>query len=155
MKKFLVLLAVVSFITACGKNDKPKKPDNLIAKDKMENILYDLYIINAAKGVNRKIIEQNGFMPENYVLNKHKIDSAQFADSNSYYSFDTDAYKVMVENVKARLEKEKTELEKVKEEDKVAKKKKDSIQKIAPKKIDTIKGEKFRKSKFLDSTKVL
>ena len=92
---------------ACNSSDKHKKPENLIPKDKMTNVLYDLYIINAAKGVNRKLLEDNGVIPEDYVLTKHNIDSTQFAESNVYYAFNADDYNDIVETVKDRIEKEK------------------------------------------------
>jgi hypothetical protein len=110
-KKITVILLLCFLVIACTGNGRPKKPDNLISKDKMSEVLYDLYIINAAKGVNRKLLEANGFVPETYVLTKYNIDSLQFALSNTYYSFDTNAYKTIVEQVKSRLEREKEELE--------------------------------------------
>ena len=104
---------------ACNGFDKPKKPDNLISKDKMSEVLYDLYIINAAKGVNKKILETSGFIPETYVLTKYNLD--------------------IIDEVKARLEKEKEEFEVVKKKEDEAKKlKQDSINKIRLRKKDSI-----------------
>ncbi|MFC0603154.1 DUF4296 domain-containing protein [Winogradskyella pulchriflava] len=140
MKKLGVLFILTLLVLACSNEYKPKKPKNLIPEKKMEMILYDLYTINAAKGVNRKLLETNGIIPEDYVLNKHKIDSTQFADSNAFYAYDTETYKNMVENVKAKLEKEKKkfeELEKV--EGMAAKRRRDSISKIKQKRKDSIK----------------
>ena len=139
MKKIGVLLILCFLVLSCNYKEKPKKPDNLISKDKMEQILYDLYIINAAKGVNRKILEANGLMPETYVLSKHNIDSAQFANSNNFYAYNADEYKGMVENVKARLEKEKKEFEELEKiEGQEAKRRRDSITKVNRKKKDSI-----------------
>ncbi|WP_339751505.1 DUF4296 domain-containing protein [uncultured Winogradskyella sp.] len=143
VKKISVLIVLSLLIIACNENDKPKKPDNLISKNKMSEILHDLYIINAAKGVNRKLLETNGFVPETYVLTKYNIDSAQFADSNTYYAFNTDVYKDIVDKVKARLEKEKEEFgELQKIEGKAAKRKRDSINKIKLSKKDSVKKPK-------------
>lgn len=115
------------------------KPKDLIAKDKMEQILYDLYILNAAKGVNSKILESKRIKPESYLLTKHNIDSTQFANSNAYYAFDADEYKVLVENVKARLEKDKEIFEEQERiEGQRAKKRRDSITKANRKKKDSI-----------------
>lgn len=140
MKKIGVLLILGLMVLACNSKEKPKKPDNLIPKDKMEHILYDLYIMNAAKGVNRKILENNGVVPETYVLTKHNIDSTQFANSNTYYAFNADEYKSMVENVKARLETEKEEFEELEKiEGQAAKRRRDSIAKANRKKKDSIK----------------
>lgn len=139
MKKISVLMILSFLIIACTDKEKLKKPDNLISKENMELILYDLYIINAAKGVNKKILESKGLVPETYVLNKHKIDSLQFAESNSYYAFDNEEYRGIIEKVKARLEKEKKEFEALEKiEGQEAKRKRDSISKVNRKKKDSI-----------------
>jgi hypothetical protein len=78
-----------------------------------------------------------------YIYKKHKIDSAQFAQSNIYYAADYKGYKKMYEQVKLRLEKDKSltesliknEKKKVlllkKEKERLkAKKEKDSINKV-------------------------
>ncbi|WP_296380704.1 DUF4296 domain-containing protein [Winogradskyella sp.] len=130
VKKISVVIVLCLLVLACNETDKPKKPENLISKDKMSEVLYDLYIVNAAKGVNRKLLETNGFIPETYVLTKYNIDSTQFADSNTYYAFDIDIYKAIVDKVKIRLEKEKEEYEELQKiEGQAAKRKRDSIKK--------------------------
>ncbi len=127
-------------VLGCIGNDKPKRPTNLISKADMETILYDLYIINGAKGVNGKLLENNGFLPETYILEKHGIDSLQFATSNDYYAFDTEQYKGIIENVKAKLEQKKGQLEALeKEKAEVAKRKRDSLRKKGKKKQDSIR----------------
>lgn len=123
LKRISIIIILGFLVIACNNVNRPKKPDNLISKDQMTELLYDLYIVNSAKGVNRRILETNGFNPETYILTKYNIDSTQFADSNGYYAFDTETYKGIVEKVKERLEKEKQELEDIKE------RKKDSIKK--------------------------
>ncbi len=153
MKRISVILIFCFLSLACEKKVKPKKPDDLIPKDKMEQILYDLYVINAAKGVNKRLLEKNDFVPETYVLTKHMIDSAQFANSNAYYAFDTDIYKKIVANVKAKLEKQKEEYEELQKiEAKVAKRKRDSL-KLKQKNKDSIK--RIKVDKKLDSKKIL
>jgi len=139
-KNLTVIMVLCLLVISCNGNGRPKKPDNLISKDKMSEVLYDLYVINAAKGVNRKLLEASGFMPETYVLTKHSIDSLQFADSNMYYAFDTDVYEVIVADVKERLEKEKVEFEALEKiESKAAKRSRDSLNRIKLKEKDSIK----------------
>jgi hypothetical protein len=145
IKKVSVIIVLCFFVLACNENDKPKQPDNLISKEKMSEILYDLYVINAAKGVNRKLLEKNGFMPETYVLTKYDIDSTQFANSNAYYAFDTDTYKSIIDQVKIRLEKEKVEFEELqKVEGMAAKARRDSINKKKQRKKDSLNKIKQR-----------
>lgn len=140
LKNIVVIIVLCLLAIGCNSSGTIKKPDNLIPKEKMSNILYDLYIINAAKGVNRKLLENHGFVPETYVLTKYNIDSTQFADSNTYYAFNTDVYKVIVDEVKTRLEKEKEGYDQLrKKEGQSAKIKRDSLKKQGGKKKDSIK----------------
>ena len=125
MKKVLAILIGI-FVIGCGGSDRPAKPDNLIPKEKMSDIVYDVFILNAAKGINKRVLEQNGVFPQAYVYEKYKIDSLQFATSNDYYSYDTETYEEIMEKVKQKIELEKTKNDAIilKEE-----KKQDSIQK--------------------------
>ena len=107
LKNVIVIVVFSLFILSCNGIGEAKPPDNLISKDKMGNILFDLYVVNAAKGVNRKTLEKNGLDPETYILTKYNIDSSQFASSNAYYAHDIDVYQGIVDKVKARIEKEK------------------------------------------------
>ena len=128
LRKIIVLIFVALISFSCDNKDRPPKPSNLIPKDEMANILYDLYIVNAAKGVNRKVLEKRNLVPETYVLTKYNIDSTQFAQSNNYYAFDTEEYTTIVESVKSRLEREKKEVEVLqKKQQEDAKRKRDSI----------------------------
>jgi len=140
LKNIVVIFVLLGLVIACDGSDRIKKPENLISKQKMSNILYDLYVINAAKGVNRKLLESNGFAPETYILTKYDIDSIQFASSNTYYSFNTDIYQEIIEKVKARLEKEKSAYEEIrKKETDSVKANRDSIMEIGKRKKDSIK----------------
>lgn len=156
LKYISVILIFGILVLACDNSERPKKPDNLISKNQMSELLYDLYVINAAKGVNRKALETNGVNPENYILKKHNIDSTQFAESNTYYTFETETYKAIVEKVKARLEKEKKTFEAIKDkENDSIKKRKDSIRELGKNRNKKIKksldsvGVKKKKPKGL------
>lgn len=134
MKKNLIIFASL-LIFACQGVDKPKKPKNLISEDKMVDVLYDVYILNAAKGLNKKVLESNGIKPETFLFQKHKIDSLQFAESNNYYAYDTKTYESIVEKVKKRMENDKLKYDVLAEKEKEKqdsltiknKKKKDSL----------------------------
>lgn len=107
MKRFSILLVLGILLWNCQNSGRPQKPDNLISKDQMADILYDVFLLNAAKGVNKRLLENHGIMPEAFVYKKYKIDSLQFALSNDYYSYDTSVYESIIENVKIKLEVEK------------------------------------------------
>ena len=78
--------------------------DNLISEDKMIEILYDMSLISVSKGINKRIIENNGMKPKKYILKKHNIDSIQFVASNEYYSKDLETYLSIYEEVLKKLQ---------------------------------------------------
>ena len=81
MKKILFILII---FCSCGfVNDENLVPDNLIAEEKMVDILYDMSLISVSKGINKRILENNGMKPKKYILKKHNIDSLQFVLSLS------------------------------------------------------------------------
>ena len=108
MNKLNVII-ILSFVLGCNNSltQKPIPPDNLISQEKMVDIIYDMTLINVAKGVNKSILENNGIIPEQYLFNKHSIDSTLFARSNEYYSNDLKTYQMIYDNVKIKLEKNK------------------------------------------------
>tara|TARA_B110000967_G_C18839285_1_gene538488 strand:+ start:775 stop:1260 length:486 start_codon:yes stop_codon:yes gene_type:complete len=137
-----VLLAVsILFFMSCENLDM-KKPSNLISEDQMVEILYDVVLINSAKGVNKQLLEKNIKNPQAYVYKKHNIDSLQFAESNAYYTFKSDTYKSIYEKLELKLTTQKTEYEALLEEKKRVK---DSIRKSKQTKIDTLSSERQMK----------
>ncbi len=105
LQRIIILCLVFSCNNTLNQNNKP--PENLISKEKMVDIIYDMTLINVAKGVNKSILENNGITPEQYLFNKHSIDSMLFAKSNEYYSYDLKTYQTIYDNVKIKLEKNK------------------------------------------------
>ena len=105
LQRIIILCLVFSCNNTPDQNTKP--PENLISKEKRVDIIYDMTLINVAKGVNKSILENNGIIPEQYLFNKHSIDSILFAKSNEYYSYDLKTYQTIYDNVKIKLEKNK------------------------------------------------
>ena len=104
MKNFL-FLSVFIFVFNCS--EKQTTPKNIISMETMSDIIYDMTLISVSKGVNRKILENNGFKPTSYRLNKYEIDSIDFIRSNKYYSSNLDMYLSIYQNVLNKLEKNK------------------------------------------------
>lgn len=78
-------------LVSCTSNTIYDKPDDLIPKEKMVELLTDLYIASAAKMYRNKDKERNvdyTFL----VFQKHGIDSARFRRSNYYYTTKIDEY---------------------------------------------------------------
>jgi ribonuclease D len=103
MKRNIAVICLLFLIVSC--NHTIDKPKNLIEKDKMVNILYDLSLLEAIKaqhingGLDNKTANK-------YIYEKYKIDSVQLAQSNKYYASDIEEYKKIFEQVKAKLEEE-------------------------------------------------
>lgn len=136
--KYFKILAILGVLVGVGCNsnriEKPKKPKDLIKKQDMVNILYDMSILTASKGVNKKLLENNGIMPENFVFEKYGIDSLQFVLSNEYYTYNLDIYEDIFNSVKERLTQEKKQIDSLNnidaEERKKMRDKRDSLNKI-------------------------
>ena len=90
-------------------NNTIEKPKNLIEKDKMTKILYDLSLLDAMKNqyIEGGISNQKA---NDYIYKKYKIDSIQLVQSNKYYASDIEEYKKMLEEVKSILDKENNNL---------------------------------------------
>ena len=102
MKK-LIYIFLVFF--SCGfPVEKKEVPENLISEEEMINILYDMSLISVSKGINKRILENNGMKPKKYILKKYDIDSLQFVTSNEYYSKDLERYLSIYEEVLNKLE---------------------------------------------------
>lgn len=104
--KNLLNFALLILIFGCSQNIA-EKPENLIKKDKMVDILYDLSILDAIKSQRPIYLEENGINSRTYIYKKYKIDSIQFAKSNQYYSSDFVEYKKIYDEVSKRLEESK------------------------------------------------
>lgn len=147
MKKSISLLAILALL-GC-KEDLVKKPDLLIEKSKMMDIMYDLALLEAIKYQNPAVLDSNQIRPKQFIYKKYKIDSLQLAQNNRYYAADYKSYKVMFESVVKRIEsekkranaiikleekKKKIKIAQLKKKRQLAKKSKDSIAVVKTKK---------------------
>ncbi len=109
MKKIFLVFIVFIFGISCNK-ELVKEPKSLIEKEKMVNIMYDLALLEAMKVENPALMDSMKFTSNQYIYKKHKIDSVQFAQSNIYYAADYEEYEKMYNQIKARLDNEKTQV---------------------------------------------
>lgn len=96
-----ILISLV--LVSCHKVKRPPKPDNLISKKEMVNIILDVSLLRSAEGTNKTKVEKEGYTIENYVYERHNIDSLQFALSNDYYSYDLETYEDIYKQVEDSL----------------------------------------------------
>jgi len=106
MKKALIVLFGLIAVASC-QDSVVEKPDNLIEKDRMIDIIYDLSILEAIKSTNYGSLESRKIDAATYVYKKYKIDSLQFAKSDHYYASDIDTYSEIYDRVSKRLENSK------------------------------------------------
>ena len=140
MRKIAVLFSILIFMS-CG-NSTVKKPANLISEDQMVEILFDVILINSAKGVNKQLLQNNIENPLNYIYRTYGIDSLQFTESNTYYTYHTDQYNSIYEKVESKLDKEKVAYQAI-IDNKI--RIKDSIKKAQQNQIDTTKIARDKK----------
>lgn len=84
-----------------------EKPENLIEPGKMSDILYDLAVLEAMDNMYRGDLERNGIEPAAFVLDKHGVDSLQFAQSDFYYASKPVIYEQIYQEVADRLEQQR------------------------------------------------
>ena len=110
MKKGVLFFILISLILSC-KEEVVKKPENLIEKEIMVDVMYDLALLEAIKYQSTNELETHKINPDEYIYKKYKIDNAQFVQSNMYYASDYKEYKKMYDQINSRLVKNKSLLE--------------------------------------------
>jgi hypothetical protein len=110
MKKGVLFFILISLIFSC-KEEVVKKPENLIEKEIMVDVMYDLALLEAIKYQSPNALQAHKINPDEYIYKKYKIDSAQFVQSNMYYASDYKEYKKMYDQINSRLVKNKSLLE--------------------------------------------
>ncbi|MFE3869785.1 DUF4296 domain-containing protein [Flavobacterium sp. ZS1P70] len=102
MKKIIILLAIVIVFVSC-KDEVVKKPNRLIEKETMINIMYDLSVLDGIKYQNPASLDSFKINPNKYIYKKYKVDSLQFAQSNIYYASNYEEYSAIVDEINTRL----------------------------------------------------
>lgn len=133
--KYPVFILIVFALAACQSIDDIKKPKNLIDRDKMADVLYDIALLNAGKSYSPVMMQESEIDYNEYVFKKHDIDSLQFAKSNAYYTDNLDKYLAIFTIVEDRI---KAEKRKWTDTLSVERKRRDSIQELERKARDTV-----------------
>jgi len=146
--KHLVIFFICFVLISCHDIERPKKPNDLLSKDKMVEVIIDMTLLTSAKGSNKFELQENGIIPKDYILEKHGVDSIRFAKSNEYYSYDVKVYEAIYQRVHDSLQKLKTKFTLLDDEERYNKKKRDSINKI--KVIDSTRIKTGRLKDYLN-----
>ncbi len=107
MKKYSYIVGIIGlgiclFFGACTSNTIIKKPDNLIPKDEMVDLLTEMLLASGAQNIkNLNLQRKVNYFP--LVFKKYNIDSARFKESNYYYTSRIDDYDEILGKVDERL----------------------------------------------------
>lgn len=104
MNKVIYFLFIGLFLVNCTSNTIIKKPDDLIPKEQMVDLLTDLFLASGGKSIKNTQQKRNvDYYP--LVYQKHQIDSTRFKESNYYYTSRIDEYDEILKKVDERLKK--------------------------------------------------
>lgn len=101
----VMVLATVFFLQSC----KPSLPSDILSEGKMEEILYDYHLTQAAAEAEH-LSSQDMFAYRLAVLRKHDVTLAEFDSSMVYYTRHTELLQKVYENLYDRLNKEAVSL---------------------------------------------
>ena len=102
MSKFFHIALLGLFLINCTSNTIIKKPDNLVSKDEMANILTDMFLASGGENIkNLQLQRKVNYFP--LVYEKHQIDSTRFKESNFYYVSRIDDYQEILDKVDKKL----------------------------------------------------
>lgn len=136
-------IGLLVFCISCQDVQKPVPPENLIPEDQMVDILTDVYLANAAKSVNNKIIRNKGVRLDSFIYAKHQIDSLRFAESNAYYTTQLNTYNDFFVEIERRLNDMQQEV------DSLQKQKGEQIRQKTNRRQDTVRSK--RKIQLIDA----
>lgn len=97
-------------IISCGR-DVVEKPENLIEKDVMIDIYYDISILNSLKSTGADKLESIDLQPDEFLFEKYGIDSTQLSKSSIYYTSNANLQLEMFTEVEQRLQRLKDTVE--------------------------------------------
>lgn len=100
--RFFVYIAVPLLLLGCAEGQLPR-PENLIPRDRMVNILYDIAALDAIDGTYPKALERNGIKVMPFVYEKYGIDSLQLAQSDLYYASRPQEYEEIYKALEDRI----------------------------------------------------
>ena len=104
MRKFLFYISVVAVFCACGDVERTPKPDPFFEKDKMSNILMDMYLIEGSQNSNRRSFLKTAIRPDSFLYKKYKMDSLSYMKNFNYYTDRVEMYNEVLEITQSKLQ---------------------------------------------------
>lgn len=110
MHRFLLIIMLL--LVSCDKSFKALEPEHLIEQEVMEDILYDINLLKAAKSKNYRILKDNNIQIDAYIYEKYDLDSITLRENIAYYATESfKKYKELENNIRLRFVTEKNKLE--------------------------------------------
>lgn len=157
--RITIYFLAIFLLVSCYSFQKPEKPNHLISKKEMVNIIIDLRLLASANGSNEKVLQDKGIYSEDFVFKKYNIDSLTFALSNDYYAYYVEDYDEIYTKVKDSFELLKKNLDELVIQEEEEKRKTDSINNVRKRdSLDLIKNKdsigKFKETDSLLNIKL-
>ncbi len=109
IRKYIVLSLL---LLSCAEK-QVRRPENLIPKGRMVNILYDIAVLDAIDGTYPKALERNRITVMAFVYEKYGIDSLQLAESDLYYASRPQEYEEIYQTLENRIASQRDSLNEV------------------------------------------
>ncbi|MEM8763255.1 MAG: DUF4296 domain-containing protein [Bacteroidota bacterium] len=115
MKQLGITLLLFLMLVGCAEK-VVEPPANVIPREKMITILYDLALLNATNTSFRNVMQKQNKQMMELLYERHDIDSLQFAESDLYYASKPLEYEYIYEQIESRLKKKQKALEDAKKQ---------------------------------------
>ena len=102
MNRPLLVLLLALLWVSCGKK-LLETPENLIPKEKMVDILYQMALLDAIDNSHPQVLVDNGIRVMPFLFEKYGVDSLQFVQSDRYYASVPGQYEEIYQAVEERL----------------------------------------------------
>jgi hypothetical protein len=114
----LCLLFLTIILLSAGCTNQYKVPANILPKEKMENVLWDMILADRYSSLilskdSSKNIKQESFTLYEQVFNIHKITRQEFVKSFKYYLDRPDISQVMLDSLAAKANRKREEMYKL------------------------------------------
>lgn len=101
MKRIIPLLIALALL-ACKKNIVPK-PDHFLNDKEMEQLMYDLALLEAFKNAEPRLLDSLQINSKDFIYKKYGIDSLAMAQNMVYYASLPKEYDTIIKKVERRL----------------------------------------------------
>lgn len=113
MRFWSLFLTIV--IISIGCTNQYKVPGNILPKDKMENVLWDMILADRYSGLilskdSTKDIKKESFILYEQVFNIHKVTRQEFIKSFKWYLERPDISQVMLDSLAAKANRKREEM---------------------------------------------